>query len=111
MTHSDLFFLILLATVAVTRIWLYSRPMGSPVIRGFRVHHYMYGLALVVIGIIAHSVIPYGIGFGLIIDEVPLVLFKPTASWDEYESKKSFTALLVVLLFVFMFRAAIAPIF
>ncbi len=44
MNPENVFFLVFLATVLVTRIYLYFWPIPSPTIRGFRLHHYMYGI-------------------------------------------------------------------
>ena len=109
MNNPDTFFIIVLATIAITRIWLFKRPVGSPKIGAFKLHHYMYGIIVIALGLAMKNLTLYAIGFGLVVDELPLCLFKRGASWEEYESKKTFTAILVLLVFVYVFRIAITP--
>ena len=105
----DTFFLFLLTTIALTRVWLFRRPMKSPTIKGFRLHHYMYGIVILVAGLIFKSLLAYSVGAGLIVDEIPLFLFPKTASWKEYESKTAFTGILLLLVVIYLFRNYLAP--
>jgi len=107
MSSADTFFLIVLATIAITRIWLFRRPMGSPKIGNFKLHHYMYGIIVIALGLVFHRLAAFAVGFGLLIDKIPLALFPKGASWEEYESKKTFTGILILLVIIFIFRGNI----
>ena len=106
MQTSNNFFLIVLAIVFFTRLWLFLKPISSPIVKGFRLHHYMYGLVLVLVSILSSSIILYGVGFGLIIDELPLVLrYRNNAfGWKEYNSRQTKAGVCICLLLVFLFR-------
>ncbi len=83
--------------------------MGSPKVLGMKLHHYMYGIIVLALGLVFKSLLAYSVGFGFILDELPLALFPKNASWPEYESKKMFTGILVLLAILFLVRKAIVP--
>ena len=89
------FFLILLATIIVTRITLFIKPVPSPTIRGFRTHHWMYGLGGVVIAFLTRSVVVYAIGMGLCIDELTYLLM----AGETHEDNFSLTSLIGTIAF------------
>ncbi len=106
----DTFFLIVLATIAITRVWLFRRPLASPKLFGFKLHHYMYGIAILIAGYFMKSILIYSIGAGLIVDELPFVLYLPKGfSWREYESKAMFTGVLILLVVIYFLRNHLAP--
>ena len=99
MISADIFFAIVFLTVAVTRIFLYVRPPApGPVIYGFRIHHYVYGLIAIVIGIIGGIPILYAVGVGLFVDELALILMRG----DTHEENYSVPVLVGTVLFVFL---------
>ena len=97
------FFLIFLATILITRIVVYLRPVPSPTIGNFRLHHYMYGIVLIVIGLIASFMPIYAVGFGLFIDELTYLIIGGKTHEDNY-SKKSLVGTLFFIILAFFFR-------
>jgi hypothetical protein len=74
MDKSLYFFLIFLATIIITRIFVYIKPIASPTINGLRLHHYMYGLILLVLSLFVKNILIYAIGLGLFLDELAYIL-------------------------------------
>ncbi len=70
------FFLIFLFTILATRIFLYVKPTASPTVEGFRLHHYMYGIIGIVIGMACNSLTLFAIGLGLFIDELAFLIMR-----------------------------------
>lgn len=96
---ADIFFAIVFLTVAVTRFFLYVWPPApGPVISGFRIHHYVYGLIAIGVGLIGGMPIVYAIGVGLLVDELALILMRG----DTHEENYSTLALLGTALFVWV---------
>jgi len=103
MTSSLLFFHIFFATVLVTRIFLWFSPISSPTVFGFRLHHWMYGLALISVGI-GFSFLPvYAIGLGLFVDELTY-LFMDGKTHKDYDSKISLLGTVLLIVLVFMLK-------
>lgn len=96
-----LFFLIFLVTILITRIALYFKPTPSPTIKGFRLHHYMYGIVIGMIGIIFSNIILFGIGLGLFIDEVPYLIIGGKNHKDNYSAKSILGVLILVIIIFF----------
>ncbi|MDB4984751.1 MAG: hypothetical protein JWM20_930 [Patescibacteria group bacterium] len=103
MTSPNLFFLAFIATVLLTRVALYFKPIPSPTIKGFRLHHYMYGLVIAPIGILVSSPIILGIGLGLFLDEVPYLLIGGKNHKDNY-STRSLLGVLALIVIVYVTR-------
>lgn len=104
MNPQNYFFIIFLATILITRITLYFKQMSSPTIRGFRIHHYMYGIGLIFLGLVLNVLILYAIGFGLFIDQLTFILIKGKSHKDNY-SKKSLIGTLLFIVIIFIFRS------
>ena len=66
-------------------------------------HHWMYGLILLAIGIIIKNVPVYAIGIGLFVDELPYILIRGKTHKDNYSSK-SLVGLSICILIVFIAR-------
>jgi uncharacterized membrane protein YcfT len=95
------FFLMFVLTVVFVRAVLYFHPVPAPTIAGFRIHHYMYGLAAVAIGLATVSLPIYSIGLGLFIDELTFVLTGGKTHHDNYSLVSILgTAVLVCVVFV-----------
>lgn len=107
MQDSDFFGLVFVLTVAITRLGLWLRPTSSPTIKGFRLHHYMYGLALIPVGLATHIGI-YAVGMGLFIDELTYLCTKGKNHADNY-SKLSLVGTAVLTTLVVLFRDALTP--
>ena len=120
MNDPDYFFLIILGTIVTIRFLLFVRHLffyhiKTPTLRGFRIHHYMYGIALAIIAVLIQNLTLYAIGFGLFIDEFLLVLIKGLGTkyedWREskdYYSKWSLLGALFFAVLVFLFREVIS---
>lgn len=83
-SEPNMFFLIFATTILLTRIFLYLRPSPSPTFLGFRLHHWMYGLVLIPIGLWLNSLILYAVGFGLFVDELAFLLIRGNSHKDNY---------------------------
>ncbi len=84
MNIADTFFLIVFATVLITRIFLFIHPTPSPRVGPLRLHHWMFGLILIPLGIFLNSLLVYGIGVGLFIDELTFVLMGGKSHEENY---------------------------
>jgi len=104
---ADLFFSIFLCTVLITRLFLYFFPVPSPTVGGFRMHHYMYGIAGIFAGLLVGSVALYAVGSGLFIDELAYLLLHGKSHKDNY-SAGSLVGTCVFILVIFFLRHYIA---
>lgn len=114
MNNGDYFFLIFLGTIAVTRLLLLSK-VGSPTIKGFRLRHYMYGIILIILAFFNHNLITYGIGLGLLVDELPLILIKGPGHKEEYWGGMEdyympwcISGVLILIFLTYLFRGTIS---
>ncbi|MES3031691.1 MAG: hypothetical protein V4699_00400 [Patescibacteria group bacterium] len=96
------FFIIFLSTVLITRFFLFIKPTPSPIVGNFRVHHYMYGIIGIVIGLLIHSVFVYAIGLGLFIDELTYLIIKGKDHKDNYSKVSLFGTLIFVIIVYFL---------
>ena len=101
--NSDLFFIIFLTTILVVRIFVYLKPIPAPTIKGFRTHHYMFGIAGIIFGLAIHSAWMSTIGLGLFVDELTYILIGGKSHQDNY-SKMSIAGTLFFVIIVFIFR-------
>lgn len=97
------FFLIFLATVIVTRLFVFIYPVPSLTLMKFRIHHYMYGILGVILGLVFNSIIVYAIGLGLFIDELTYILMRGKTHEDNY-SKISLIGTICFIVIVFILR-------
>jgi hypothetical protein len=104
MVTSNYFFIIFLSTVLIIRLFLFVRPISSPTISGFRIHHYMYGVVGIVIGLLVHFILVYAIGLGLFIDELTYLIIRGKNHADNY-SRISLFGTLVFVIIVFIFKS------
>jgi hypothetical protein len=100
------FFLLFLVTILATRIFLYIKPVASPTIKGFRIHHWMYGVILIILSFIVSSIALYAVGLGLFVDEFSYILIGGKTHKDNYSIKSLFGTLLFVIL-VYIFQTQI----
>ncbi len=115
MAHSDYFFLIFLGTIAATRLFLAISKTGSPTLGTFRLRHYMYGIGLIIIAVLIQDLTLYAIGFGLLMDELPLIVLKGPGHreqhWrgcEDYDTPWCVSGVLILIFIVYVFRNAIA---
>ncbi|OHA09481.1 MAG: hypothetical protein A3B37_02145 [Candidatus Sungbacteria bacterium RIFCSPLOWO2_01_FULL_59_16] len=102
------FFLIFAGTIAATRALLFIRPIPSPVIRGFRIHHYMYGLAGLFISLPAGLLPLYAISIGLFADELTFVLMGGQLHKEDYQTKTSLAGTACVIALAFLLKNYLA---
>ena len=81
MLPENYFFAVFLLTILITRIFLYYKPVASPTIKGLRLHHYMYGLVLAVVGFVLSNITLYGVGLGLFVDELTYILIRRQSNY------------------------------
>ena len=103
MQPENFFFLIFLLTILITRVFLYFKPTPSPTIKGLRLHHYMFGLIILVFSLVMKNLILYSIGLGLFIDEFTFLLMRGKNHKDNY-SKISLIGTAIFILIVFIFK-------
>lgn len=95
------FFLIFILTILITRVALFIYPVSSPTIGSLHLHHYMYGLVGIFLGLLLQSVLIYAVGFGLFIDEVTYLLIGGKTHKDNYSAVSLLgTLCLVVVAFL-----------
>lgn len=113
MTISNEFFLIFLSTVVVTRLFLYFKPTPAPTIKGFRTHHWMYGILGLFIGFITHYLPLYAIGLGLFVDELTYLLIGGKNHEDNYSAISLIGTIIFVVLAFFSrnFLISFIPLF
>jgi len=98
----DFFFLVVLVTVAVTRIVLYIKPISAPTIRDFETHHYMYGFMMMLVGVVVQNLFVYSIGFGLLVDELAFFLMRGKSSKDYQANKSTYGTVFFVIIAYFL---------
>lgn len=81
-------------------MFLYFFPVTSPTIGDFRLHHYMYGIVGIVLGVIFSNLILFAIGLGLFVDEFTYVLIGGKTHKDNY-SKASLLGTLIFVIIIF----------
>jgi len=100
---ATLFFIIFVITILVTRTFLYVNPTPSPTIKDIRLHHYMYGIVLIPIGLVVSSISIFAVGTGLFIDELTYLIIGGKTHEDNY-SKVSLIGTGLLIIGVFFLR-------
>jgi len=102
MISSTYFIIIFISTILIIRLFLYFKPISSPTIEGFRLHHYMYGLILIPIGMLLTNITIYAVGLGLLINEFPYILLKGKNHKDNYSIKSLLGVLMLMIVVVLL---------
>lgn len=107
------FFLIVAGTVVIVRVFLHGAEIlrqtyrwdiiPRPALFGLRVHHYVYGMALLIGGVFVGAELLVGIGIGLVIDEVWFIVGL-AANDDRYLSASSVLGAALILVCVYFVR-------
>lgn len=97
------FFALYILTILVARIPLLFWHKHAPKIVSFQLHHYMYGLVLFAVYFFIPQTVLLAIGFGLVVDELPLFfIFKgwdwPDDHWKQYHSRQSIWGIVAISL-------------
>lgn len=97
------FFFIFLTTILVTRLLVYLFPIPAPTIRNFRIHHYMYGVVILILGLTLDSILVFAVGLGLFTDELTYLLIGGKTHKDNY-SKISLLGTAGFIAVIFLLR-------
>ena len=97
------FFILFVCTIVFVRLWLWFLPKHGPKIFGIQVHHYAYGLLIILISFFILKPLLLPIGAALFVDEIPLFfMFKgfnwPHDHWKQYHSWQSIISIAVITL-------------
>ena len=103
MKTSNEFFLIFLETILLVRIFLFLKPISSPNVGKFRIHHYMYGFIGILLGLVFNFLFIYAVGVGLFIDELAYLLINGKTHADNY-STISLLGTLFFIIIIYVFR-------
>lgn len=98
MPFVDTLYWTLAWTIAVTRLVLWIRPTPSPTLRGFRLHHWMTGLALAAAAVAFSAPLLFAIGLGLFLDELTYLVIGGKSHADNYSPASLWGTALVLLL-------------
>ena len=95
------YFLLYVGTILVVRVWLWQFPKHGPMFFGFRPHHYVYGLVVMLLYLLFAWPVLLAVGAALVVDEVPLFfIFKgfnwPDNHWKEYQSWQSIAGVVLI---------------
>ena len=104
MSAENYFFLIFFITILLTRVFIFFKPIPSPTVKNFRLHHYMYGFVLMLASLLIKNITMFAIGLGLFVDELAYLLLRGKTHRHNY----SFPSLLgtaLFVLFIFLVRA------
>ncbi len=97
------FFTIFLITIIAIRFFLYFCPISAPTIGKLRLHHYMFGIAGILLGLLIHSILIFSIGLGLFVDELTYILIDGKTHQDNY-SKTSILGTLLFIILIFILK-------
>lgn len=79
MKKENLFYVLILLTIILTRISIFLVPEVDIRLFGFSIHHFLFGIPLIILGKIFHKqkylkIFLVGIGFGLMLDEFTFII-------------------------------------
>lgn len=116
MKKGILFFLLVIATVLITRVSIFLIPEVDIKIFNIIVHHFWFGIFLLVIGLFITrenkkiKLIFYSIGTGLIIDEFIFILLGSGGD-AQYWAVYSMVSVIALIIIVFYERKLITKYF
>lgn len=99
---SDYFVLVFVVTIVVTRVALFIHPASAPTLASLRIHHYMYGLVGIAVGLAIHSIVLYAVGAGLFVDEATLLVLGGSTHEENYSAYSLLGTLLLTALVVLL---------
>lgn len=77
----------------------------SPVINGFKLHHYMYGIFIYLIGLMAENNNFEIVGIAMFVDEMYcLIKCGNSFTWKDYHSAKSYFWTIIICIVLLSFR-------
>lgn len=111
MKNPDRFYLATLISTLMVRIAVWVNPVASPTINGFRLHHWMYGAAgvllLFVIRRFYKNIMLLGTALGVFLDEFGYILINGKTHEDNY-SPMSFMLIMILEVVLFILRKPIS---
>lgn len=96
-------FAVFIGTVIFIRVFVFLVPFPSPTIYGQRLHHYMFGLYLLLISIFINNYWIFSIGLALFVDELAFVLLGGKNHRDNY-SMLSIIGTVIFVIIVYVLR-------
>jgi hypothetical protein len=105
-----LFFSVFLATILLTRIFLYLKPLGTPKLGNFRPHHWMTGLLIAAVALVISSLVLFAIGLVLFIDELTFLIMRGKSHADNY-STISLLGTMFFIVVIFLAKDYLAALF
>lgn len=111
LSPENYFFVIFISLILILRLFLYLKPTPGPTIAGFRVHHWLVGLILIVLSIALfltslNKKIPltfFAIGLAMFVDELTYLLIGGETHADNY-SPVSLIGTLLFIIMIFVIR-------
>jgi peptidoglycan/LPS O-acetylase OafA/YrhL len=109
----NIFYILLILTIIVTRLSVFLIPEVDINLFGFIVHHFWFGVILVLIGLVVPKkydwakIVFYAIGLGLIVDQLVFIILG--AGKDaQYWALPSLLGTIILTLIILPFRAKIS---
>jgi hypothetical protein len=109
MKNGNFLYLITLATVFISRLSVIISPNTDTVIFGTIIHHFWYGFIFIILGLLVPvpkkllKTLFYGIGLGLVIDQLFFMLLGAGGDY-EYWKLASLVGPIIILFIFFFFR-------
>ncbi len=96
--NAIIFCVTFLLVILVTRIFLHFTRLRSPSIKIFRLHHYMYGIVIMISGVFFWNLILFSVGYGLFLDELPCLAKATKFGYSEYSDENNIRTLVMLCL-------------
>ena len=112
MKRENLFYLILIVTILITRISIIIVPEVDMKFLDIVIHHFWFGVVLMIVGLIIPKqkvypkILLYGIGAGLIIDQL-IFMILGAGKDKEYWALPSFLGMIIIALVIYPIRTKI----
>lgn len=110
MKSEDSFFLIFLATILLVRIFLFFYPTPGPTISGFRLHHWMFGIVLLLITLAVRKIPLLAVGLALFVDELTYIIINGENHADNY-ALLSLVGTVFFVIIIFWWRSRMVEFF
>lgn len=118
-TKTHLFLIFLLSLIG-TRIFIFFCQKPSPTIMGIRLHHYMYGIVLMIAAyylrnFFSYAGALYAFGLALLVDQIPYLIVEREPFGDErfngdiYWDPVHLVLLVITVILVFIFKDHLIP--
>ena|SRR5258707_7320421 len=102
MSSGDKFFIIYFITVLIIRLFLFVHPTSGMTVKGYRIHHYVYGVIGMPIAIITGSLPLCAVSLGLFEDELTYQIIGGRDHRDNYSWVSLMGTILIVAITFFL---------